>query len=449
MPKLVLANPHSRAMVARPRDLPPESWRGCDVEAARMLWSLDAEDIAIIPGPLDKDFLAYLTGLLGMTGAVPMVLSMQDYNGIHWYPGDNPELFAAVQDRISGSGIDLAAWSVSYYVHDRDVAHWEHRLGLSTGAAAYAQDLATMVNSKAVFRALAVATGTSIPEGCVVDAGPELLDATVELLDRTGSVIVKQDQNSGGLGNTLITTDPAITGFGAFHVITVDSDDDLTTQLPRALRAHDLMLGDRVELPRGATQARFIVEVYQPGTRSLSSELYIPPSGAPILRNYGEMRMEPMWKGFAIPPQHLPTTVHAEFGAGSHEIALTAQRLGYHGLINIDAIVGNDNQLTYTEFNGRAGGATNLDTIARRLLGQDYLHHHVLLTRIGVPAPRTCELVNQLTRTGLHFDSRRRSGVVIAADDPITGTIEYLVIADDHTQAEDIELQLEALLADR
>ncbi|WP_406232105.1 hypothetical protein [Nocardia sp. NBC_01009] len=96
MPKLVLANPHSRAMVARPHDLPPKSWRGCDVEAAHMLWSLDAEDIAIIPGPLDKEFLTYLIELLGITGPAPTVLSMQDYNGIHWYPGDNPELFAAV-----------------------------------------------------------------------------------------------------------------------------------------------------------------------------------------------------------------------------------------------------------------------------------------------------------------------------------------------------------------
>ncbi|WP_406232107.1 hypothetical protein [Nocardia sp. NBC_01009] len=50
---------------------------------------------------------------------------------------------------------------MSCYVRDRDVAHWEHRLGLATGSTAYAQDLATMLNSKAVFRALAVATGTA------------------------------------------------------------------------------------------------------------------------------------------------------------------------------------------------------------------------------------------------------------------------------------------------
>ncbi|MFQ6332114.1 peptide ligase PGM1-related protein [Nocardia sp. CWNU-33] len=446
MPKVVLANPHSRAMTARPDDLPPASWLGCYVEAARMLWSLDVADIAVLPGPVDKEFLSYLTAMLDICGEGPAVLSMQDYRSIEWNPRANPELFAAVRDRISSSGFDRSDWTMSCYVRDRDIAGWERLLGLDTDAALYAQDLAALMNSKSVFRALALAADIPVPEGYVVTAGGELLDAVVELLDRTGSVIVKQDQNSGGLGNTLITTDHEATGCGVLHTLSLGPGDDPRGDLHRKLHEHNLPHGDVLDLPAGAAPAKFVVEVYQSGTRSLSSELYIPRSGMPVLRNYGEMRMEPRWTGFVIPPQDLPATVHTEFGAGSQQIALFAQRLGYHGLINIDAMIGPDNRLSYTEFNGRAGGATNLDTIARRLLGQNYLHNHVLLTRIGVPAPRTTELRDHLEQAGIHFDTHRGSGVIIAADDPATSRIEYLVIGRGHAEAHHIETELKGLL---
>lgn len=445
MPKLVLANPHSRAMTARLDDLPAKVRRGCDVEAARMLWSLDPQDIAVIPGPIDKDFLAYLTRLLGISPNLA-VLSMQDYRGVDWYPPANSELVAEVKSRIAASGFDRTEWTVSSYIHDRDIAHWQRLLGVDTDAAPFAQDLASLVNSKAVFRALAHAADIPVPEGFVVTTGRELLDTVIELIDRTGTVIVKQDQNSGGYGNTIITTDPNVTGIGALRVVRLSPGGDLRTDLPKALQENDLPLGETMELPRGAAPAKFIVEVYRPNSRSLSSEMSIPRIGAPVLRNYGEMRMEPMWTGFVLPAVDLPVTVSAQFCADSQQIAILAQRLGYHGLINIDSIVGLDNRLAYTEFNGRAGGVTNNDTIAHRLLGPGYLHSHVLLTRIGVPAPRTPELVECLERAGIHFDPLRRSGVIIAADDAITTTIEYLIIGRDKTEAIHIEQQLKTLL---
>ncbi|WP_433662230.1 peptide ligase PGM1-related protein [Nocardia sp. CA-128927] len=446
MPKLVLANPHSRAMTARPDDLPPKSRRGCDVEAARMLWSLAADDIAVIPGPVDKDFLDYLADLLGIS--VPTVLSLQDYRGTNWYPHDNAELVTEIRNRIAASGFEPREWTVSCYIRDRDIAHWERLLGLDTDAAPYAQDLASLINSKAVFRALALAAGTPVPEGYVVDAGPELVHTVIELIDRTGSVIVKQDQNSGGLGNTLITTDTAVIGVGAAQVLRLDADSDLLLALPHAMHENDLVLGDSLDLPRGMAPAKFIVEVYQSDTRSLSSELYIPRIGAPVLRNYGEMRMEPMWSGFVLPPQDLPATVHAQFCADSQQIALSAQRLGYYGLINIDAIVGADHRLTYTEFNGRAGGVTNIDTIARRLLGEDYLHSHVLLTRNGLRVPRITEFVEHLARVDIRFDATRGSGIVVGTDDPVTGAIEYVAIGRDRAEAERLEQQLATLAAE-
>jgi hypothetical protein len=442
MPTLLLANPNSRAMVARPEDIPPEVRPFYDVIANRLLWTLHSADVAVVPGPVDEDFLAYLAGVLGLPAGEPAVFSLRDHNP-SWYPGDNPALVGLLRDRIAASGVPAHRWRLACYFHDRDAAHWQRVLGIGgRDADIYAQNMVELVNSKSVFRALAAAAGTPVAEGRVVDAGGELVDAVAELLDRTGSVIVKQDQNSGGDGNTLVSTDPLVEGIGAYGVLRVGpgaTAGDLRAALPGSLTRQP-------ELAPGMRPARFVVEVYHPGSRTLSAELYIPRSGAPVLLNYGDMRMEPVWRGYVFPPQDLAPTLHARLCADSQQIAVLAQRLGYHGLINIDAIVDPAGRMLFNEFNGRAGGATNIDTIARRLLGPDYLDRHVVASRNSVRAPGIAELSWHLADQGLAYDPARRSGVVVATDNtPATGTVEYVVLGADREETGHMESLMERL----
>ncbi|GAA2577094.1 hypothetical protein GCM10010399_03470 [Dactylosporangium fulvum] len=437
MPKLVLANPQSRAMVARPEDIPVESRPIYEVIGTRMLWSLDSDDIAVIPAEIDKDFLAYLTAILDLPDGGPTVLSLRDYRSPSWYPDENPELVDELRARITAGG----DWTLDCYIRDRDVAHWEQRLGLAVTPTPYAQDLAALMNSKVVFRALALAAGVPVPEGLVVDPGRELIDAVTALLPKTGSVIVKQDHNAGGDGNVLVTTDPSVPGIGVFRTLRLDEPSRAAVTAGIAT----LGLAEFPTLHPGTAAARLIVEVYQPDALTLSSELYIPADRAPVLLNYGDMRMEPVWNGYVFPPQDLAGTLHARLCADSQQIAVLAQHMGYQGLMNIDAIVDSSGRLSFTEFNGRAGGATNIDVIARRLLGPTYLDEYVIMTRNGLPAPRVAELVEHLGRTGLAFDRGTRSGVIVANVDA-RGTIEYLAIGRDRAQAQEFEHGLEALL---
>ena len=444
MPKLLLANPNSRAMTARPEDIPADVRPFYDVIGDRLLWTLEDGDIAVVPGPVNTDFLDYLSDLLGLAGP-PTVLSLRDFPGETWYPGERPELAALLRRLIEDSGRPPGDWRIECYLHDRDIAGWQRLLGLDEAAAAqFAQSTADLANSKVVFRSLATACGVPIPEGRVTDRGAELVDTVVDLLGRTGSVIVKQDQNSGGDGNVLISTDPAVERIGAYHAV---RPAEATAPRVRAALA-PLGLSEPPPLPGGTAPARHVVEVYHPACRTLSSELYVPAVGAPVLVNYGDMRMEPQWKGYVFPPQDLPPALHAQLGAYSQQIAILAGTIGYRGLVNIDLIVDPAGRLLFTEFNGRAGGATNLDVMARRLLGPDYLDRYVLASHNGLPAPSLPVLLAELARHGLRFERGGPGrGVVVATDNTrATGTIEYLVIGRDWTETRLLEGQLDKVL---
>ncbi|MGO4419851.1 peptide ligase PGM1-related protein [Streptomyces sp. MCAF7] len=441
MPKILFANPNSRAMVARPEDIPSDVRPFYDVIGERLLWTLESGDIAVVPGPVNKDFLDYLAATLGLLPEEFTVLSLRDYSESSWYPDDNPGLVDGLRDRIAASGPGAGPWTAACYLHDRDIARWERLLGVDQhDAEPFAQDMVALVNTKSVFRALAVAAGVPVPEGRVVDPGPELVDAVTELLPRTGSVIVKQDQNSGGDGNVLVTTDSEVVGLGAYQVLRLGGAG--RTEVHGALDG--IGLARPPLLPRHTAAARLVVEVYHPRSKTLSSELYVPKRTAPVLLNYGDMRMEPVWKGYVFPPQDLAGVWHAQLCADSQQIALLAQRLGYHGLINIDAVLDPAGRMLFTEFNGRAGGATNIDAIARRLLGPDYMRTHVVMSHNSLRADSLGELLSHLRAEGLAYEAERGGGVVVATDStPTTGTVEVVSIGTDRRQAEEFESRVE------
>ncbi|MGY0233309.1 preATP grasp domain-containing protein [Longispora urticae] len=424
MPKLMFANSTSRVMAARPDDVPEDAKDSYRFLAHRMLWSMDEGDIAILPGGVSETWLAYLAELLGLASP-PTVLSLCDYPGDGWYSGGRPQLAEALRDLMAASGT-TDPWRLECYIHDRDIAGWERLLGIGAAESVrFAQGTAELVNSKSVFRAMAAACGIPVPEGRVVDRGPELVDGVSDLLARTGAVIVKQDVNAGGDGNILLTTVRGGKEAGAHYVLHLTATDPAT--VAAALRPHGLT--ELPDLPAGASPARHIVEVYHESVRELSADMSVPLTGAPTLMSYSDLRMAETWKGSIYPPQNLTPRLHAHLGAYMQQVAIAAQQLGYHGPMNIDAIVTTSGELLFNEFNGRVGGTTGIDTIGRRLLGQDYLDHHVLASRIAVPAPGCAILTKALSEQGLLFTRGSDQGVIIYSDTTEeTGTVEYVVV---------------------
>jgi hypothetical protein len=128
-------------------------------------------------------------------------------------------------------------------------------------------------------------------------------------------------------------------------------------------------------------------------------------------------------------------------------LGTAARSAGYHGLMNCDAIITEDGRLLFSEFNGRAGGASHLDTLCRRLLGEDFLDEFVLLSQCSVPSPGFEELLGVLDREDLHFDPGRKAGILVLQDNTAhTGTIEYLAIGHDLAQATEFEKAFQAAM---
>jgi hypothetical protein len=443
MPKLLLANPYSRAMAARLQDIPKQVTPYYDAMADRLLWTLAVDDIAVVAGSVKKEFLSYMCAVLGMQPDSISVLSLADYESANWYPGHNPGLVADLRSRIS-SRRPVGDWRISCYIRDRDVAAWERVLGMSDAASdAFADNMAEMMNTKSVFRVLARAAGFPIADGRVVTHGDELYDAVAELLAVTGAVIVKQDMNSGGDGNVFVTSDPDIRGDGARWSVQVAGRD--TAEIRRTLS--EVGLGDPPDIPAGCAPGKYVVEVFHPHSLSFYAELDVPRDGPPRLCNYGDLRMTPLWSGFEIPARRLTTEQREQLCIQALRLARLAQSIGYSGHFDCDAILTREGELIFNEFNGRAGGATHMDVLCRRLLGTDYLDEVVLLTRNAVRSPAFHKLMLALDDDSLHFERERGAGIIVTQDNTAhTGTIEYISIGRTHAEAAFYEHRLEEIL---
>lgn len=430
-------------MAARRDDVPDDAKDSYRFLANRMLWSVEEGDIAILPGRVGDAWRSYVGGLLGLASP-PTVLSLRDFPGDGWYPGEQPELVEVVRDLMAGGDGAAGPWRLESYIHDRDIACWERLLDIGAAdSVRFAQGTAELVNSKSVFRSMATACGIPVAEGRVVDRGPELVDGVSELLAHTGAVIVKQDVNAGGDGNILLTTVEGGKEAGAHYVVRLAATDRAT--VTSALEPFGLT--DVPDLPAGASPAHSVIEVYHESVRELSADLSVPRTGAPTLMSYSDLRMAETWKGSIYPPQNLTPRLHAHLGAYMQQVAIVAQQLGYYGPMNIDAIVTTSGELLFNEFNGRVGGTTGIDTIGRRLLGEDYLDHHVLASQIDVPAPPCDVLAKALDDRGLLFTRGSDHGVIIYNDTTEeTGTVEYVVVGRGWEETSGDEEQLRKVL---
>jgi pheganomycin biosynthesis PGM1-like protein/pre ATP-grasp domain-containing protein len=442
MPKILLSNPYSRAMAARLQDIPEQVRPFYDAMADRLLWTLTEDDIAVVAGPVKREFLSYMCTMLGMGPDSISVLSLDDER-TSWYPGHNQRLVADLRSRID-CGRHSGDWRIACYIRDRDVVAWERVLELHDASSdAFADNMAEMMNTKSVFRVLARSHGFPIADGCVVTRGDELYDAVAELLSVTGAVIIKQDMNSGGDGNVFVTSDPDIRGEGARWAVQIVGRE--RSEMRRVLS--EVGLGDPPETPAGCGPAKYIVEVFHPCSLSFFAELYVPPDAPPRLCNYGSLRMTPLWSGFEIPARRLTAEQREQLCAQALRLAGLAQSVGYSGHFDCDAILTQDGALIFNEFNGRAGGATHMDVLCRRLLGLDYLDEAVLLTRNSVPAPEFRKLMLALDDSSLHFERERGAGIIITQDNTAsTGTIEYIAIGRSRDEAASYERQLEEIL---
>jgi hypothetical protein len=432
MPRLWLGNACTEHMVDRMDLLTQEDFDGTLFVMKRLVWLMRDGDALVLPRPVPDAFLAHVTGHTGTSPDRVHVIA--------------PDADLLTQDLLHSEGVlgrlrELVTpdWEFHPYIHDRGAEVFARELGLVTGSRFVAEGGAELLNSKVVFRALAAGAGFAVPDGIPCRTSEDLRHTLRRLLAAHRAVILKRDRAVSGHGNVVVTTDPDLKGAGALHTIVLDDPAD-----------HEQVLREAGLTATHAPQGEVVLEVFHPDCTSVYVEVDCPEDGEPVLLNGGQLRIDrhpPILAGLALPPRSVPAPAWERFTGEALRMARLMRGLGYRGLVNIDAVIDPAGDVWFNEVNARLGGSTHLHHIAETLVGPDWTDSHVLISRFNVRAPTLERLLPAMREHGLAWDPRHRRGIVVASDDTAAGgTLEYVVLAHDHGEADALEDRLTALL---
>ncbi|AJT65137.1 hypothetical protein T261_3468 [Streptomyces lydicus] len=404
----------------------------------RHAWFAGQGDILISPVAVDEDFLRYLGETMGYDPATVTVLSKERIVTDDLLLSDE---FRQELRELTGGG---ASWELLPCFWTPGVAELAGLLGIGprAGLGFAAQRGSDLLNRKTHFRQLAAGAGVPLPDGSVVRTPGELAQAIERHLPRTGTVIVKQDDGAGGLGNLTLTRGEVTPLPGSRETLKVGADipaltadvwDALTDQLSHGL----------------------VVESYHASTRQFYLEYAIGEDGVPAFLDSGEIRVRPdsdprstelVWVGLDLPAE-LPPALSAEALSHSLRLATLIGQLGYRGHINIDAITTDAGELVFNEINARWGGGLVAHSICERLIGKGYADHRVAATLRDLPPVPLDAVRRILDGHGLGFSRATGEGVLVLACDPLLiNNMECLVVGATRDRVREIEERLRETL---
>ncbi|MGW4890097.1 preATP grasp domain-containing protein [Streptomyces murinus] len=405
----------------------------------RHAWFAEQGDILISPVAVDGDFLRYLGETMGFDPGTVTVLSREQLVTDEFLLSEG---FLKELNELTEGG---AAWRLMPCFWTQGVAELASCLGIESqaGLGFAGQRGADLLNRKTHFRQLAAGAGLPLPEGSVVRTPRELAQAIERHLPCTGTVIVKQDDGAGGLGNLTLTRGEAKPLPGSRETRKVGEDVPALAGEVWAALADELSHG-------------LVVESYHPSASQFYLEYAIGDDGVPTFLDSGEIRLRPdsdpestelVWVGLDIPAA-LPPALSAEAMHQSLRLAALTAQIGYRGHINIDAIATASGELVFNEINARWGGGLVAHSICERLIGKGYSDHHVAATVRDVPPTPLDVVLRTLREKGLHFNRDTREGVVVLACDPLlVNHSECLVVGATRDRVREIEAKLRKALA--
>lgn len=397
-------------------------WTGWWVQ--RLVWFADDEDILVLPVPPEDAFLRYVTTL---TGTRPESLSVVTppsgaakgtlTSAILTDPG----LVASLREAVNGRAVTdiLALWP------DSAVAKLCRSLGIESALPGYGfvnQGGGLLTNSKSFFRTLANGVGVPTPEGAVCTSRHAADTAILDLLD-DGPVIVKHDFLSGGWGNEILSTEGGVRPIGARRAIKVSGQADVKRYLD-----------DRWDWLSAGGRGRPIAERYHRDSSAYFAEYAITDDGVHLTGD-GELLSAPYAIGQVMPAVGLEPGTFDEICDGSRRLAEALRAIGYRGILGPDTIVTPQQEVLFTEFNGRITGSTHIyGRIGKHVVGPEYGKDRIILERVwpeGWFVDSFVSAMERVSAAGLAYDPASRTGVVWTnAFDNVKGVM-YCIVAED------------------
>ncbi|MDN0193983.1 peptide ligase PGM1-related protein [Streptomyces sp. S.PNR 29] len=405
--------------------------------AQRLVWFARDDDVLVMTSMPEDDYLDYVTAMTGTRrSTLRVVVPPSGRLGTSVLTADrlmNHDFLADLRAALAGRTID----QVLSLHPDEAVAALARSLDASGALSGYGfidQGGGQLANSKAAFRAVAAGVGAPVPAGGVCATRREAEELISGLLD-DGPVILKQDLRVGGRGNEIISAVEGVTPVGAQRSVVLADRPALHTYL-----------AERWDWLTSRGRSRFVAERYFPGSQAVFAEFSITDDAVDCA-GQGEMVSAPMAKAEIIPPPGLKPEMTSDLLDGGRRLAEALRAMGYRGLLSADAIITQQGQVLFTEYNGRITGSTHIyEIIGRHIVGADYAEARVLLEIDGWEVPSFRAGVRLLEDSGLAYDAASRTGVVLAMPfNPSVGTIRYVVVAETLDIARERAQALEAL----
>jgi hypothetical protein len=437
---LWIANTRTEDMVGDLATLTDEERRFAGAGSQRMAWLATNDDVVVVPWLPGDDYVDYVTALTGTDRATLRMLAPppgalgEDILSPDRLAG--ADFRARLRDAIAGREVRQVAPVLS----DSAVVDLAKAVGVLDALPGHefsAQGGCALVNSKAVFRAIAAGIGAAIARGTVAARPAEAVVGIEELLAAGHPVIVKVDHQAGGAGNEVLSRIPGVRPLGARQVVPVPDRRAVEDYVERNWA---WLTGNRHD--------RVIIERYYPESVPVYVEFMVTDDGVALL-GHGQMTMNPVLEGVIAPAVALTPAEATELVAMGRRMCEPYRQLGYRGVLTPDVIVTPERELLFSEVNGRISGATHLYTaVAECLGGPSALSDRVIVERGGWRVPSFGAAVDRLETTGLGLDPVKRVGVVLVCDmSRIDGTVRYCVIGEDLAAARERERELIAQFA--
>ena len=437
---LLIGNSRTEEMVGDLAELSPAARRAGGCSAQRTIWFARSGDILVLPYSPPKDYLRYVTGLLGIDPATLTVLVPP--------PGAlGTDLITPDRTAAAGFRAALAAAVRQQRVTDvlaiyTDLATVQlaEAVGLQVpGHRFSAQAGDALVNSKAGFRALAGGTGAPIAPGLVTGRRCEAEHLIGELLGSGRSVMLKREFTGGGQGNDLLTTAAGVRVAGTERAYV----------LPDRTAVADYLDSRWTWLTAGGRH-QVVVEEYLADCDTVYAEYLIDDDG-PVLTGIGELLMDPVAVGQITPAPALDDAGKEALLAAGASLVQALHTIGYRGFVSTDSLLTPDGDIVITETNGRISGSTHLHmSIEARLLPEPHRGRRVLAEYFDLPVPSFGEAVSRLAAAGLAFDPTSGTGALVTSCLLPDHTVSYCLVTRDWAAAEELRAAvLEVFAADR
>lgn len=409
------------------------------IGAQNIVWHAESGDVLVLPGTPDSDFVEYALRMKGIDPASVRVVVPPE--------GDDPRLTVdrladpvlhnALRDAIGARSVDavLPLWPDTSIVALADAIGATDTL---PGRDFMAQGGGAVVNSKAVFRAVAAGNGVPIAAGSVCVLAESAVDMAWAMLSSDVPVMIKGEYFTSGDGNLILTRHDDFRPLGAREMTVVRERGDVADYVAR-------------HWPRltGDGRYRLVVEQYHPRCTSVFAEFTVTDT-AVALAGDGELVKDPQGVAEIMPIVGRPNHVRDQVIDGGRRLSEALWRIGYRGRVSADAIVTPDDQVYFTEYNGRITSSTHIyEIVGRRIVGARYPVSRVLYENIRLRVPSFAEALRRLRESGLAYDHESGTGVLLTG--PYEERIRNLIfcaVGEDLAAAHALSDKVESAVAD-